>query len=785
MTSAIASIPNKISLGQIRIIALLICVCLSGHDLRAQSNTIEILSITTERQSEGDRGYTLDGSKMLHGARPKLLNPENFGESGTYPKSIEIEDKYGKSGSLVAISAEPTHKLFFVGAFDKLHDSMEQITDDELAALYNWSVAGGKLIITSFGKSDPDSGTPFDLNIFSGMWGYQFATHVPSVFIPTPIGESTSIFDGPFGKIQGASQAASLQGYFDVLPSNSRVLAEDFAGRPTLIMDCQTLDLIVADGDGYNYLGGVSDGDEIMNSQDTYWANTIVFMDQLQHLPIITQNHQVLSVNDQYLAYEWYHEGTPISTASQLPLTATGEYTVKVTFNGGCEWMSEPYIAHCLPQPTVDLGPDLAQCSDAPLTLTATSSGTSFQWQDGSTQATYQAHSGTYWVTTTDVCGMAIDSITIFTFPEKALPEQAKYCQGDILTLDASLRNTTYEWDDHSTSAIRDVTAPGAYWVDYTNACGVHRDTIQVKEDQPANFDFGPDTTMCNQQLLVLDVSFPNSSALWQDGSTDTVYEINEPGHYVVEVTNTCGTYHDDLDVKYIVEPRVELGEDKILCEGNRIIIETAAMEATYLWQDGKHQSYILVDQPGLYWVEVTNVCGTSRDSVHISYITPPVDLLGKDTTHCGADELILNAEMEHATYLWSDGSDLPYLSVNGEGRYSVEVTVGNCEFEDEINVSTMRCMPDLEMPNAFSPNRDGINDQLTPILQQHIKSMHTVIVDRSGHKVNETDDLWVLWDGTMMNGNEAETGIYYYFLEYEDFLSRQYSTRGTITLLR
>jgi len=304
------------------------------------SQTININSITWSRQSSGDNGYTLDGSSRMAGSRVKLLDANNFGASGTYSKTILIYDGYGTTGSLTQIASLPVNNIFFFGSFIKNDASTQQFTSTEIDSVYNWSKRGGKLIIAT-----APNGFGYDLSILNSKWGFHDSLKTPSYLSPTTDGNNTDIFNGPFGTVFYATQGGTLQGYFDVIPVNSKVFATDpNTGNPTLFMDCTTLDLIAADIDVYTDLGGITAGSAITNMQDIFWANTITFMDKLQPLPIIADTTNTLSLNSTYNDYQWYNNGNPVSTSNNLAVTQNGTYYVEVTVNGGCKVFSDSIV---------------------------------------------------------------------------------------------------------------------------------------------------------------------------------------------------------------------------------------------------------------------------------------------------------------------------------------------------------------------------------------------------------------------------------------------------------
>jgi len=305
--------------------------------------TLHINSITTLRQTgTGDNGYTLDGPMMSTSSRRKLLEPVNFSPSGTYHKPVEITDSYGTSGSLSQAAALPKDHIFFFGSFNQNDAYLRPFTPQELNDLYSWSKTGGKMIIACGQRYDG-----FNLNstYLNSIWGFDWAYKNPSNFMATALGNSTDIFAGPFGNVSGAAEGGAVQGFFSKIPENSKVLATEQSGNPTLVLDCNTLDLWVADIDAFTVAdmvnGGpnsVTQGPALNNVQDHFWVNTIVFMDKLQPLPEISDSSHLLTLNSTYNHYQWFRNNAAVSTSTTAELTATksGDYYVETMVNGGC-----------------------------------------------------------------------------------------------------------------------------------------------------------------------------------------------------------------------------------------------------------------------------------------------------------------------------------------------------------------------------------------------------------------------------------------------------------------
>lgn len=106
---------------------------------------------------------------------------------------------------------------------------------------------------------------------------------------------------------------------------------------------------------------------------------------------------------------------------------------------------------------------------------------------------------------------------------------------------------------------------------------------------------------------------------------------------------------------------------------------------------------------------------------------------------------------------------------------------VNGCVAFDTVDVIVIGEI-DVIIPNAFSPNQDGIND-IYHVLLYGAELNNFSIYDRWGKLVYVNSGNDVSWDGTMQ-GKLLEMGVYVYAAEY--ILHDVIITKsGTITLLR
>ena len=145
----------------------------------------------------------------------------------------------------------------------------------------------------------------------------------------------------------------------------------------------------------------------------------------------------------------------------------------------------------------------------------------------------------------------------------------------------------------------------------------------------PPVINLGNDTVLCQGQTLTLNAKTKFATYLWQDGSTDTSYNVNQQGTYWVKVTidSNCVT-RDSIKVNYIGAPSLSAISDTSLCKGIPFIISIPTGTYSILWNNGDTNCIRYFNQSGLYNITLTNQCGISSDSFKLDFIDCNVDLI-------------------------------------------------------------------------------------------------------------------------------------------------------------
>lgn len=193
---------------------------------------------------------------------------------------------------------------------------------------------------------------------------------------------------------------------------------------------------------------------------------------------------------------------------------------------------------------------DSVLCFGDSILFDASTANATYLWQDNSTNSTfYGKTSGLYWVEI-DVNGCKrVDSFNLKVNPKIKLNlgNDTNLCPDESFLLDATLAGATYTWNDNSKASKLKIFSPGIYWVDLKlNGC-VKRDSITITYTSQQNLNLGNDTTLCHDGTLLLDATTNSSTYLWQDGSTNSTFLVNDSGLYRVTVQNNCSILNDSI----------------------------------------------------------------------------------------------------------------------------------------------------------------------------------------------------------------------------------------------
>jgi gliding motility-associated-like protein len=298
------------------------------------------------------------------------------------------------------------------------------------------------------------------------------------------------------------------------------------------------------------------------------------------------------------------------------------------------------------------------------------------------------------------------------------------------------------------------------------------------------------DTFFCSyQDSFLLYSPLAAAAYLWEDGSTAARHTITNAGTYWVRSNSFCHYRVDTFKVeKIIIAP--DLGPDTTLCTAAVYVLDAEVTgSAAYLWQDGSSDNTYAVNRSGTYWVSVSKGGCIKNDTVTVTINDDRPDL-GQDINLCKGEPVNVSLIVQvpaGSSVTWSTGNTGPSVLVTDTGTVWVTVTHQHCIYRDSlhIGIATCTCMP--QMPTAFSPNGDALNDSYQPLITGDcpITQYSLNIYNRYGQRVYQSVTEKQDWDGTI-NGSPADVGVYMYQLHFIGGTREiEYTRKGDLTLIR
>ena len=367
----------------------------------------------------------------------------------------------------------------------------------------------------------------------------------------------------------------------------------------------------------------------------------------------------------------------------------------------------------------------------------------------------------------------AISNILVKTTPDGEI-EGCPQFDACIELIDIDIQTEEVHWVSEP--------APMPVPVEITVSDGTFTTQDYCGTPPPPTADFMLPDTICQYECLVPD-STNNRYAHhveWHitGESTDTIIAdttftwcFEEAGTYFVEqeiwLLGCSEVYMHRLTVLSdgLTSP---LGEDRTICDELPVELIPASSRPlkSFLWDDGSQTESRLLTASGTYYLTATDGYCSIEDTVTLNVlqetIHPPFLDIPNDTLLC-PDLLPLTlypTSIYTDTFFLNDGT-LPSNEINiyEAGDHSIWASIQGCLFEENIHVEIEPCKVPVFLPNAFSPNDDGINDFLY-LLGEDFDPVKIQVFDRWGGLIYASDIPPIRWDGNAA-GKELDAGVY------------------------
>ena len=242
--------------------------------------------------------------------------------------------------------------------------------------------------------------------------------------------------------------------------------------------------------------------------------------------------------------------------------------------------------------------------------------------------------------------------------------------------------------------------------------------------------------------------------------------------------------------------------DSTVICNSENLFLNAETVEGlnvSYNWNTGEDTPDIIINSGGWYVVTVSSGCETAFDSIFVSEVALDIEL-GEDITIELGDFVELSPYILAgfpAYWLWEltsgtvDCYNCPSIDVQPyfDATYVVlaEDEYG-CEDLDSIHISVDKTRH-VYIPNAFSPNFDGVNDVFFINSRGLVMIRFFRIFDRWGNMVFEatdgiTNNSGFGWDGTF-NGETMNPAVFVYVAELEFLDGVKEIYKGGVHLIR
>ena len=336
----------------------------------------------------------------------------------------------------------------------------------------------------------------------------------------------------------------------------------------------------------------------------------------------------LLDVGDVQGVVSWSNNN---SDSSSIYIYEYGE--IIVTVSSTCGFASDSINVELLEAlPELQLPEDTVLCLGEVLDISLSIPvSVDILWDDGSISPNKTiSQPGSYWVEISNNCGNQIDSINVSYLSELAnfsLPADTTICNSENYTILTNLLNDQidYLWSDGSTADSLLVTQSGTYELQISNSCESLTEVVEILLiDSVSSFSFETFDTICFNEILTLDGNQGTQfEYLWQDGSTNTFYQITQSGSYTLEVSNSCNFETSTIEVTVLPEIsfNFDLETEYSICPDEGVHIEIPSdISIQTIWNDGSVESGKFITEAGNYDVRVFNDCQDSLFKFIVDY---------------------------------------------------------------------------------------------------------------------------------------------------------------------
>ncbi|MGZ3862355.1 MAG: T9SS type B sorting domain-containing protein [Bacteroidia bacterium] len=406
-------------------------------------------------------------------------------------------------------------------------------------------------------------------------------------------------------------------------------------------------------------------------------------------------------------------------------------------------------------------------CSGQPATITATyaPAGCTLLWAPGgaTTDSIVDSPATTtvYTVTATNGACSASGNATLVVNPTPTLTISSGATQSvcnpqsvSAVSFTTTPASATYTWTNSNTAI--GVAASGT-----TNIAGYASPNVTSVQTGTFNVSVTDPTTGCSAPAQTFTITIKPAPTITGPAKIDTAFCLTSVGA-IKNLTASGGS--GSLSWMWMPGGATTADSVKNLAAGSYTLVVTDSLGCSAPAQ--------VFTVPGTNTVSASFIASTYS-------ATAPV---GVNFT---------NNSSGATTYTWSLGegansnlTNPSHTYANG-GTYQVILTAGNGHCQDTAVRTIIVDQPVMvTVPNIFSPNGDGINEEFE-VITSGITELSMDIFNRWGQKVFTISSVTGKWNGKLNNGHDASDGTYFYALIAKSYDGKEFKKQGSITIVR
>jgi gliding motility-associated-like protein len=322
----------------------------------------------------------------------------------------------------------------------------------------------------------------------------------------------------------------------------------------------------------------------------------------------------------------------------------------------------------------------------------------------------------------------------------------------------------------------------------------------------------GADTTVCAGTSVTLQpqtnpqtniFSWSPTTGLSNPSIKNTIASPADTTTYYLDAQWGACKRKDTITVNVLHKPLVNAGKDTVICNNSIAYLRGTAAKlsgpVSYAWSPANFVNpsnlAFSIARPDITQVFTLTVkdnygCNFSVSDDVIITVQPPVPAYAGNDTNAvyGVPHQLFGSG--GISYLWSPAGPLnnaslqtPLATLFTDTYFNVQVTdIAGCIGNDVVLVKVYKG-PTYYIPNAFTPNGDGINDVFRPIPVGIKSTEYFRIYNRYGQLIYETNKWLQGWDGTI-NGKKQPNGAYVWMIKGIDKNDKTIEMKGQVLIV-